>query len=64
MTETSHKSGESFENKSQSDDVRRNNITAAKGSCATPALCGPGGDQCWGQRGGSHAIPRSKTGVH
>ena len=33
------KSGENLENKSQSDDVRRNNIIAAKGARAIPHPC-------------------------
>ena len=34
------KDGESHENKSQTNDVRRNNIIAAKGACPCPSCVG------------------------
>lgn len=50
-----HKTGESFENKSQSDDVRRNNIIAAKGARQSPARERAG---CGEHAGSSVGAPR------
>ena len=66
----STRNGENLENKSQSDDVRRNNIIAAKGDRASPhpcerARCGEhaGRKRCSVPRGGSRATTGCRSGV-